>query len=89
METKQRATVTNTHRVVVRTKYHGPTNHRGSRISVTHAQGGKRIYVEWDYSLGLAENHCHAVQVYLDHMEWEGAWRAGADDTGYYAVKVA
>lgn len=88
MGTTQRATVRNSGRVVIRTKFHGPTNYRGSRISVTHGQGGKRLFVGWDHSLDVPENHDNAVQAYLDHMGWDGEWVTGADDSGYYAVQV-
>lgn len=91
METKTRATVRNSHRVVVRTKYHGPTTHLGSRISVTHGQGttgAKRMYVGWDHSLDSPDNHCAAIQAYLDFMGWDGEWVVGADDTGYFAVQA-
>jgi hypothetical protein len=87
-ETTKTATVRNSGRVVVRTKYHGPTNHRGSRISVTHAQGGKRLYVDYCYALDIEENHANAVRAYLDYMCWDGEWVTGADDTGYYAVRA-
>jgi len=36
------------------TKYHGPTNHRGSRISATVQDGSdfkRRVYVAYDYEL--------------------------------------
>ena len=36
------------------TKYHGPTNHRGSRISATVRDGAnftRRVYVAYDYAL--------------------------------------
>lgn len=91
-ETKQGATVRNSHRVVVRTKFLGPTTHQGSRISVTHGQGtgirGKRVVLSWDHALDTADNHCLAIKFYLDRMGWGGEWVVGADDTGYYAVQV-
>lgn len=89
-DTTTRGTVRNSHRVVIRTKYHGPTNYRGSRISVTHGQNTTKCvtWVQWDHALDSPENHCQAIQAHLDRMEWSGEWVAGADDTGYYAVQV-
>jgi hypothetical protein len=88
METTQRATVRNSGRVVVKSKFLAPTNNRGSRISVTHGQGGKRIVSGWDYALDTPENHTLAIAYYIEAMGWDGEWVTGADDTGYYAVQV-
>lgn len=90
MDTKQKATVRNSHRVVVRTKWVGPTTYRGSRIVVTHGQNTTKCktWVSWDYALDTAENHCEAIQAHLDRMGWHGEWVVGADDSGYYAVQV-
>ena len=38
----------------IMTKYHGPTNHRGSRLSATVRDGAaftRRVYVAYDYEL--------------------------------------
>lgn len=90
-ETEARATVRDSDRVVIRTKYHGPTDYKGSRISVAHGQGGcgagKRTWVSWDYALNSPENHAQAIQAHLDRMGWGGEWVIGADDTGYVAVR--
>ena len=92
MDTKEKATVRNSHRVVIRTKYHGPTDYKGSRISVAHGQGGcgagKRTWVGWDYALNPEENHAQAIQAHLDRMGWDGEWVIGADDAGYVAVQA-
>ncbi len=40
--------------LAITTKYHGPTNHRGSRISATVQDGNdfkRRVYVDYDYEL--------------------------------------
>lgn len=36
---------------VIEVKYHGPTNTRGSRISLYSARFSKRVYIPFDYSL--------------------------------------
>lgn len=88
-ETQTRGYVLPSHRVAIHTRYYGPTNTRGSRIGVTH-NGGKRIYVPWDYALNSEENHAQAVAAYLDRMGWDGRWMTGAsaDSMGYVAVWV-
>lgn len=49
--------------VVIRTKYHGPSGFKGSRITATYE--GKRITTSWDYELGSPENHEAAALVFL------------------------
>lgn len=86
METTiQQATVGKSYRVIIRAKYLPPTNHRGSRITVTHGSG-TRLIVQWDYSLDLADNYAQAIQKYLDKMGWDGHWIIGHAGTGYVAV---
>lgn len=44
---------------LIRTKYLGPTNYRGSRITATHkrdCQETQRVTLSWDSSLGGLEN---------------------------------
>tara|TARA_B100001123_G_scaffold357448_1_gene411677 strand:- start:431 stop:706 length:276 start_codon:yes stop_codon:yes gene_type:complete len=53
-------------RGALRTRYHGPTNYRGSRIIVTHPVNGKRYTYDWNYALDVSENHAAAAQEYLD-----------------------
>jgi len=36
-------------------KYHGPTNYRGSRFTVTNLQTGERKTVSYDYSASNAK----------------------------------
>lgn len=85
-------TTKQSHRVCVRTRFLAPTEGgKGSRISVTHGTGNKRLVVSWDYELDTAENHAQAVQAYIAKMEWDGTWVVGADDGrgGYVAVWTA
>ena len=61
-------THTNT-RGALRTRYHGPTNYRGSRIIVTYPVKGinrNRYTYDWNYALDVSENHAAAAQEYLD-----------------------
>jgi hypothetical protein len=42
------------------TKFHGPTNHRNSRVSAKWH--GHRVSVEWNHDLDTTENHAAAVR---------------------------
>ena len=48
----------------IRTRYHGPTNCSGSRISASF--GTRRIYIPYSYDLNESENHALAAQSILD-----------------------
>ena len=52
----------------IQTKYHGPTNTRGSRISATAYAGRK--YYGYDYSLNLEDNHKASATEYMDSKGW-------------------
>ena len=61
---------------VIVTKYLGPTNYRGSRISVTH--GDRRRYIAYDHAAHNA--HDSAVEEFLSEEEpcrREGRWVGG------------
>jgi hypothetical protein len=59
------------------TKYHGPTNYKGSRISA-RAEAG-RIIVHYDHALNIGENHAAAAQALADRLGW-------TTDKGYPAL---
>ena len=98
METKQteteRAIVSESWRTVIRCKYHGPTNHRGSRITVArfessaHGTDPNRITVGWDYSKNTGENYAAAVAEYVRRANWGGGGRVGTVTDGAVAVWV-
>ena len=50
------------------TKYHGPTNTRGSRISATAEAG--RISLSYDHALNWTDNHVAAARKLADRMGW-------------------
>ena len=54
----------------IRTRYHGPTNKKQSRISVIccgYSDGKrKRLFVNYDHDLTGSENHAAAAQAWLD-----------------------
>ena len=46
-------------RQAIETRYHGPTNYRGTRVSARANAG--RIFLAWDHSTGIEENHARAA----------------------------
>ncbi len=86
--------VQSSHRVTVKAKYLGATDHRGSRISVqryentTNGKDPNRIIVSWDYALELGENYAQAIKVYLDRSAWGGRWVVSTITDGAVAVCV-
>lgn len=67
----------------IATKYIGPTNHHGSRISVS-ADAGRRIY-SWDLALNVEENHTAAAERFARELRWIGA-SEGAGLNGRYRL---
>jgi hypothetical protein len=65
----------------IQTKYIGPTNTRGSRVSATSASG-HRIVIGWDYALDTDENHKAAAAALARKLGWDGGWHAGATPSG-------
>lgn len=55
-------------RQAIITKFHGPTNTKGARISATSQVGRK--YHGWDYALNPADNHRAAAVAFAKHWGW-------------------
>lgn len=70
------------------TKYHGPTNVKGSRISATSASG-QRVIVGYDHSLSLEENHMAAAQALCIKLNWSSSFVTGGTKDGYAHVFTA
>lgn len=74
----------------IRTRYHGPTNARGSRISATTI-GGRRVYVPYDHALSMEQNHTAAARKAAALIAWDvprvwgGVWVASGE-YGYMAM---
>ncbi len=49
----------------IETKYHGPTNTKGSRISASDCEGRGKLYVHYDDALDSAQNHREAAIAWL------------------------
>lgn len=52
----------------IRTRYHGPSNARGARISA-QCQAGK-IFVSYDHALDLSGNHAAACKALQQKLGW-------------------
>ncbi len=52
----------------ITTKYHGPTNSRGSRVSAT--DGDSRIALSWDSALDSDANHDAAAKALCLKLGW-------------------
>jgi hypothetical protein len=77
-----RVHVKQTYHQAIATKYHGPTDTKGSRISASCE--ARRIYVPWDYEHEPAENHRRAAEALARKLDWGGEWRGGGDPRGGY-----
>jgi len=64
------------------TKYHGPGNVRGSRISATD-EDGNRVIIGYDSAMNSDENHRQAALALCAKMGWSGTLAEGALKSGY------
>lgn len=62
-------------RQAIETRYHGPTNYRGTRVSARASAG--RIFLAWDHSTGIEENHARAARALAEKYGWRGEWVGG------------
>jgi len=68
------------------TKYHGPTNFKGSRISASD-EDGNRITISYPYELsGYEAVHRKAAEALCDKMGWTGELVGGSLKRGYVFV---
>lgn len=69
----------------IKTKFLGPTNHRGARVVATDTDTNK-ITIDWDHELDAEENHREAARALIAEMNWFGAWVSGSLLDGYVHV---
>lgn len=69
------------------TRYHGPTNFKGSRISAFDSDGN-RITISYPHELSGENVHRKAAETLRDKMKWEGEMVGGAIKDGYAFVFV-
>lgn len=63
------------------TRYHGPTNVKGSRVSA-QAEKGQRIIIPVDHALGIDTNHMLAARGLRTKMGWSGKLIGGTLGSG-------
>jgi hypothetical protein len=69
----------------ITTKYHGPTNTRGARISATSASG-IRATIGYPHELDGEAVHRAAVVELCRRLDWHGELVPGETKTGYVYV---
>lgn len=70
----------------IRTRYHGPTNTKGSRISAQCEAG--RIYVPYNHALSAFGNHATAARELLAKLGWTNTYAGGCFEHDYYWTAV-
>lgn len=69
------------------TKYHGPSNCKGARISA-HDSDGNRVTISYPHHLSGEACHRLAADELCRKMKWEGTLAAGWIKGGYAFVFV-
>jgi hypothetical protein len=57
----------------IRTKYIGPSNVKGSRITATSGERSQRIIMSYPSELNSSAAHAKAARTLCDKMNWNGA----------------
>lgn len=65
----------------IETRYHGPTNFRGSRIAARC--DAKHMFVPYDHAVGVTENHEAACKALCSALGWDGHWIGASTARGY------
>lgn len=65
----------------IETKYHGPTDNRGSRIIASDSDGN-RVIMSYRSELNGDENHKAAAYALRDKMGWDGELIGGSTKAG-------
>ena len=69
----------------IETKYHGPTDTRGSRITASDSDGN-RVSIPYPYELSGEECHRKAARRLCQKMGWKGRLTGGALKSSYVFV---
>ena len=75
-------------RQAIVTKYHGPTDKRGSRISARCEI--KRVFFGYDCTKNTIDNHRAAMRELVQQLGWGGLWHGGGlpDGSSYCWVML-
>lgn len=65
----------------ITTKFHGPSNTKGSRYSATDGDGN-RVILSTDFALGSEQNHDRAAVALCMKMKWDGPLMGGSTKDG-------
>ena len=71
--------------IAILTKFHGPTNSRGARVTAKTTSGLRKT-IGWDHSLDVEGNHRAAAVALCVKMNWTGTPVEGGMDVGYAYV---
>ena len=66
----------------IRTKYIGPSNVKGSRLSATTGEKGQRIIMNWPSELNPGDAHAKGARALADKMKWAGELIGGGFPDG-------
>lgn len=84
----------------ITTRYHGPTNSKGSRVTATarkaksYSDGSREpamsLTDHWDHASNMDANHTRVAQLLAAKLGWSGLWIGGGcpDDSGYQYVNA-
>lgn len=61
---------------IIETRYHGPTDTRGSRVSA-RLPSGEKLSAPWAYELGIEDNHTSAAVALCERLGWPAPTLAG------------
>ena len=66
-------------------KYHGPTNHKGARVSATTSEGHGRVYVSRNADR-VEDDFIKAARLCAEKMDWKGTMQGGHTKDGMVFV---
>lgn len=72
----------------IRTRYHGPTDFKGSRITAFD-EDNNRVTIPYPYELSGEDVHRKAAETLRDKMNWKGDLIGGSIKDGYVFVFVS
>lgn len=68
----------------IETKFHGPTNKRGARVSATALATRQRVSIAYEHGANHDDAHKLALKALVDKMGWPraSAWQEGDGSKG-------
>ena len=73
-------------RAIIKTRFIGPTNHRGARIKATCQAGS--VTIPYPYDLSSADVHWEGAKALIKklNLQWGNQFTVGSDNDGYYFI---